>query len=101
MSNDFIVPIQSMTFGTDSVSKTSGTTSESNLFKSIFEDAINDVKTTQQDLEDKQYLLVTGQIDDGHTVSIAAAQAELSIDLLVQLRNKAVDAYNELMQISL
>ena len=69
--------------------------------KVFFEDAVNDVKTTQQDLEDKQYLLATGQIDDAHTVPIAAAQAQLSIDLLVQLRNKAIDAYNELMRISL
>ena len=52
-------------------------------------------------LEDKQYLLATGQIDDAHTVPIAAAEAQLSVDLLVQLRNKAVEAYNELMRISL
>ena len=71
------------------------------MFRSIFENAVNDVKTTQADLEDKQYLLATGQIDDAHTVPIAAAQAQLSIDLLVQLRNKALDAYNELMRISL
>ena len=71
------------------------------MFRSIFENAVNDAKTTQADLEDKQYLLATGQIDDAHTVPIAAAQAQLSIDLLVQLRNKALDAYNELMRISL
>ena len=71
------------------------------MFRSIFENAVNDVKTTQADLEDKQSLLATGQIDDAHTVPIAAAQAQLSIDLLVQLRNKALDAYNELMRISL
>ena len=90
MGNDFITPIQPMQFDAGS-----------SVFRSIFEDAVNDVKTTQQDLEDKQYLLATGQIDDAHTVPIAAAQAQLSIDLLVQLRNKAIDAYNELMRISL
>ena len=59
------------------------------------------MKDTQKNLEDKQYLLATGQIDDAHTVPIAAAEAQLSVDLLVQLRNKAVEAYNELMRISL
>ena len=102
MGNDFITPIQPMQFGRENtVGQTTRTDSGSSLFRSIFEDAVNDVKTTQQDLEDKQYLLATGQIDDAHTVPIAAAQAQLSIDLLVQLRNKAIDAYNELMRISL
>ena len=104
MKSDFIVPIQPMTFGKESSvggSGRTGETGESSMFRSIFENAVNDVKTTQADLEDKQYLLATGQIDDAHTVPIAAAQAQLSIDLLVQLRNKALDAYNELMRISL
>ncbi len=102
MGNDFITPIQPMQFGKENtIGQTTKTDAGSSVFRSIFEDAVNDVKTTQQDLEDKQYLLATGQIDDAHTVPIAAAQAQLSIDLLVQLRNKAIDAYNELMRISL
>ena len=102
MGNDFITPIQPMQFGKENaIGQTIKTDAGSSVFRSIFEDAVNDVKTTQQDLEDKQYLLATGQIDDAHTVPIAAAQAQLSIDLLVQLRNKAIDAYNELMRISL
>lgn len=102
MGNDFITPIQPMQFGKENaIGQTTKNDAGSSVFRSIFEDAVNDVKTTQQDLEDKQYLLATGQIDDAHTVPIAAAQAQLSIDLLVQLRNKAIDAYNELMRISL
>ena len=102
MGNDFITPIQPMQFGKENaIGQPTKTDAGSSVFRSILEDAVNDVKTTQQDLEDKQYLLATGQIDDAHTVPIAAAQAQLSIDLLVQLRNKAIDAYNELMRISL
>ncbi|HCR83117.1 MAG TPA: flagellar hook-basal body complex protein FliE, partial [Lachnospiraceae bacterium] len=32
---------------------------------------------------------------------IAASEAQLSVDMLVQLRNKAIESYNELMRISL
>ena len=32
---------------------------------------------------------------------IATAKAQIAVDLLVQLRNRATDAYNELMRISL
>lgn len=102
MATEFITPIQPLKFGTDGIKSTNSVIEEgTTLFKDVFADAIQNVKDTQKNLEDKQYLLATGQIDDAHTVPIAAAEAKLSVDLLVQLRNKAVEAYNELMRISL
>lgn len=70
-------------------------------FQDIFETAVKDAYQKEKELEQSQYLLATGQIDDPHTVPAAAAQAQLSVDLMVQLRNKALDAYNELMRINL
>lgn len=70
-------------------------------FQDIFETAVKDAYQKEKELEKSQYLLATGQIDDPHTVPAAAAQAQLSVDLMVQLRNKALDAYNELMRINL
>lgn len=103
MATEFITPIQPLKFGVGGItaSKSSVIEEGTALFKDVFSDAIQNVKDTQKNLEDKQYLLATGQIDDAHTVPIAAAEAKLSVDLLVELRNKAVDAYNELMRISL
>ena len=69
-------------------------------FKSIFEEAINNVRETDQNLAKNQYLLATGQIEDPHTVGIAASQAQLSIDLLAALRTQALEAYNEIMRLS-
>ena len=103
MATEFITPIQPLKFGVGGItaSKSSVIEEGTALFKDVFSDAIQNVKDTQKNLEDKQDLLATGQIDDAHTVPIAAAEAQLSVDLLVQLRNKAVEAYNELMRISL
>ncbi len=102
MATEFITPIQPLKFGTGGIKASSSVIEEGTaLFKDVFSDAIQNVKDTQKNLEDKQYLLATGQIDDAHTVPIAAAEAQLSVKLLVQLRNKAVEAYNELMRISL
>ena len=70
-------------------------------FKSIFEEAINNVRETDQNLAKNQYLLATGQIEDPHTVWIAASHAQLSVDLLAALRTKALEAYNEIMRLSL
>ena len=51
MGNDFITPIQPMQFGKENaIGQTTKTDAGSSVFRSIFEDAVNDVKTTQQDL---------------------------------------------------
>lgn len=102
MATEFITPIQPLRFGSGGIEAPKSAVEEGTaLFKDVFSDMVQNVKDTQKNLEDKQYLLATGQIDDAHTVPIAAAEAQLSVDLLVQLRNKAVEAYNELMRISL
>lgn len=73
---------------------------EASLFKDIFKNTLDQVKETQADVEHKQYLLATGQLDDAHTLPIAEAKAGLSLDVMISLRNKTLDAYNELIKIS-
>lgn len=71
----------------------------SSVFRDIFKEAIQNVKTTDEDLTVQEYLLSTGQIDDAHTVPAAAAKAQLSVELLTSLRNKALESYNEIIRI--
>ena len=72
-----------------------------NAFRDIFFSAIEDVKTTETDLAQKEYLFATGQLDDPHTLTIASTKAQTSVDMLVTLRNKALDAYNEIMRMNI
>ena len=74
--------------------------SEAGTFGSIFQSAIDYVKETDAEKNEAQYLLATGQLDNPAELTIAAAKAQIAVDLLVQLRNKALDAYNELKNIS-
>lgn len=69
-------------------------------FKSFFEEAIQDVISTDQQVSVDGQLLATGQSDNLHQYSIDIAKAQLSIDLLVEMRNKALDSYGELMRMS-
>ncbi len=71
------------------------------LFENVFKSALDNVASNEKSLEQAEYLLSTGQIEDAHTVPVASSMAQLSVDFLVQLRNKALDSYNELMRISL
>ena len=104
METSFITPIQPwQAIGGISADSAQDTQSVSagGMFQDIFQNAIQDVRNTESNLQSQQYLLSTGQINDPHTVQIAASEAQLATNMLVQLRNKALDAYNELMRISL
>jgi len=45
--------------------------------------------------------LATGNSDSPHNITINAAKADLAVEMLVSVRNKALDAYNEIMRITL
>ncbi len=70
-------------------------------FRNIFMDAASNVVETENDLAKEQYLFATGQTEDTHSLGIAASKAQISVDLMVNLRNKALESYNELMRMSL
>lgn len=69
-------------------------------FGSLFTDLIQNVKDTDAEFTQTQYLLSTGQLDNPVQVGISAYKAEIALDLLIQLRNRALDAYNELKNMS-
>lgn len=69
-------------------------------FQSLFEDAVNNVKQTDAAANEEIYKMTTGQSDNLHDIVIASQKASLSVDLLVEMRNKVLDAYNEVMRMS-
>ncbi len=69
-------------------------------FANIFENAIKNVKDTEDIARHDELLVATGEVDDLHTVMINATKAELALSMLVQVRNKALDAYNEVMNMT-
>ena len=71
------------------------------VFKDIFFSAVEDVRATETDLAQQEYLFSTGQLKDPHTLTIASSKAQASVDLLVNLRNKALDAYQEIMRMNI
>ncbi len=70
------------------------------VFKDIFKEAVNNIKQTDDEVTKQQYLLATGQTDDVHNLTIAATKAQLSVDYMVQLRNRAMESYGEVMRIN-
>ena len=71
------------------------------MFGGIYKSAIDNVKETDAQKTQLQYLMATGQLDNPAELTLASSKYEMSVNLLVQLRNRAVEAYNEIMRISL
>lgn len=74
---------------------------EESVFGTVFRSAINNVKETDAEYKESQYLLATGQLDNPAMTMIAASKSQAAVNLLIQLRNKAQDAYSELTRIGL
>lgn len=84
----------------DQLNTNDKTKSSQSDFRSIFSEAVSNVVETEDDLAKEQYLFATGQSEDTHSLGIASTKAQISVDLLVTLRNKALDSYNELMRLN-
>jgi flagellar hook-basal body complex protein FliE len=78
----------------------SGAGSGSN-FKEIFQDVVNNVEKTDAATQMDAYKLSIGEMDDTHTMIIDAAKADVALETMVQLRNKFLDAYSEIMKTSI
>jgi len=59
---------------------------------------VNQLQIESQNLNNQ---LVTGNIDNVHQVVIASQKAELALQFTIQIRNKILDAYNEIMRMSI
>jgi len=70
-------------------------------FKEIFQDVIQNVEDTEAATKMDAYKLSIGEMDDMHTMIINAAKADVALQTMVQLRNKFLDAYSEIMRTNL
>ena len=71
------------------------------VFSDILNEALANVKQTDAEKNEAEYLLATGQLDNPATRSIASAKALLSVQMMAELRNRALEAYNEIMRMGM
>ena len=61
-------------------------------------DALKETNALQKKSDALNAALAAGEVDDISQVVIAAQKAELSLQLTLQVRNRALSAYQELMR---
>ena len=67
-------------------------------FADTLKEAVNNVNQMQVDSDHKAQELATGKSDDIAGVMIATEKAEIALRAMVQVRNKIIDAYQDIMK---
>lgn len=78
--------------------RTENVLSKSN-FHSVFTGMLQEVNETQLVADDLTMKFMAGAVEDIHQVAFAMERAQLNLQLAVQVRNKIVEAYQEIMRI--
>lgn len=92
-----ISPVQSMFDKQPASVAPNSTASFSDVFKEIF----NEVQETQRITEEDTVKLAMGEIDDLHTIYNNMTKAAVAVETFVSVKNAALDAYSQILQISL
>ncbi|MBU1217252.1 flagellar hook-basal body complex protein FliE [bacterium] len=66
------------------------------VFSEHLKSAINETNELQVDSEKAIADMATGQVKDLHQAALAIGKAETSMKLMLEIRNKALNAYKEL-----
>jgi flagellar hook-basal body complex protein FliE len=67
-------------------------------FQSLLEGMIGNVEQSQTQAQQAAQNFLSGGDEELHSVALAAQRADLQFNLFLQVRNKAVSAYQEIMR---
>lgn len=70
-------------------------------FSDVLSDAINGVDQTMKTSNEKVQNFVAGKTNNVHDVMISMQRAQLSFDLMVEVRNKVVETYQEVSRMQI
>ena len=67
-------------------------------FKDKFSQVLSDINQLQLQSGEIAEKFASGEIEDVHDVMIAAEKASVGLELTIEVRNKLVEAYREIMR---
>jgi flagellar hook-basal body complex protein FliE len=70
-------------------------------FAGVLQGYLEKVDTTVKQASDLAIKAATGEVNNIHDVTIASQQAKLALELTVTVRDKAVEAYQEIMRMQI
>src|ERR1044072_2292702 len=85
------------------IARTAGTSTESSggAFQDVLSNAIQSVESVNKNASASVERFLSGEGEELHTTILATQKAELSFDLFLQMRNKVVNAYQDIMRMQI
>ena len=71
---------------------------ETPAFGDMFNSFLKDVNSMQVKADQSIQKMVSGEIKDVHQVMLAVGEAKVAFNLLLEIRNKTMEAYQEVMR---
>ncbi|MBN1826869.1 MAG: flagellar hook-basal body complex protein FliE [Candidatus Eisenbacteria bacterium] len=81
--------------------KAGGDVKEATSFRKILEGYVQDVSAMDKNADKLVEGLARGEVTDVHQVMLAVEEANMALDLLIQVRNKLLEAYQEISRTSI
>lgn len=101
----FIVPMNGIApldiLSQNSESTSSAAQAGGASFKDVFKQALENVEDTQRVSQEDSIKVALGEVDDLHTVQVNLQKAQAAVDVFVSMKNTALDAYREIMSMSI
>ena len=82
----------------DAIGSKQSTQPQGSDFFSILQSTIGEVNEKQKTADTALGQIATGQVKDLHQAAIAIDKAEISMKVMLEVRNKAINAYKELLK---
>ena len=70
----------------------------SSSFDTILKSSIDEVNNLQKNAQKAMTDIATGEVKDLHQAAIAIDKAEISMKMMLEIRNKALNAYKEILR---
>ncbi|MBS4536057.1 flagellar hook-basal body complex protein FliE [Clostridium sp. D2Q-14] len=70
-------------------------------FGEFLNNALSNVNSLQKQSEYLKNMLAVGEVDNIHSAVIASEKADLALQLTLNIRNKVMDAYKEIMRMQI
>jgi flagellar hook-basal body complex protein FliE len=83
------------------VAPPAGAAGQPGEFQNVLSSAINSIESLQNNASDSVQKFLTGENEELHTTILATQKAELAFELGLQVRNKVVEAYQEVMKMQM
>ena len=95
-----ILPVSSIALP-DAISPAAAGSASGGAFQDVLTSAIQRVESLGNDASNSVQKFLSGEGGELHTAVLASQRAELGFDMFLQVRNKVIGAYQEIMKMQM